>query len=419
VDPPGAFGALGSRALLPLYLPHGFLHVSIGIYPAVLFALRREWHASYATLGAVFTAATLLYGLGSLPTGFILNRVHPLTVTRLYLLTAAVACAVIALAPHPWVAAAGLLLLGLAVSPYHTAAMTLISRGSGNDPRLLAHHGMFGSLGLAIAPAFGSLLASASSWRLPFACAAGLALALATYSLTMPAFSTPAAQAPAQRSSVSHGATHVPALALVFSITVALGFVFRGFGTFLPTLIIQRTDVFSGQALVRGGLIASLVYLVGFFGQWWASRLGRHEEIEAVYAVLLVASAALLAAVFWAADWSLILVLLAFSVVHFAMQPIDNVLTGKYTSLGRRGIGYGVSFGLSFGFGSFAAWAGGAVADAAGGRLQYVYLMLAGATLVGAVCGAALTLLARHLRRLPVAATEPVSLQAAPPGPFI
>ncbi len=72
---------------------------------------------------------------------------------------------------------------------------------------------------------------------------------------------------------------------------------------------------------------------------------------------------------FLATGLPLIFTLLLFSLFHFTTQPIDNVLTGKYTSLGRRGVGYGLSFGLSFGLGSFAAVACGAIADAAHGQL--------------------------------------------------
>ena len=140
---------IASLDLLPLYLAHSFSHVLLGIYPAVLFVLRAQFHASYTLLGGVFTAATLIYGLGAFPTGLLLNRWHPLTVIRVCLLLAAVAAGIIAVAPSAAAMAAGLLLLGLALSPYHTAANTMLSRVSGNDARLTAHHGMFGSLGLA------------------------------------------------------------------------------------------------------------------------------------------------------------------------------------------------------------------------------------------------------------------------------
>ena len=409
---------ISSTTLLPLYLAHSFSHVLLGIYPAVLFVLRQRFHASYTLLGGVFTAATLVYGLGAFPTGLLLNRWHPLTVIRVCLVLAAAAAGVVAAAPSAGVMAIGLVLLGLACSPYHTAANTMISRVSGNDARLTAHHGMFGSLGLAFGPAFGSLLAWAVSWRLPFAAGAALTLLVVLYTWTLPPLPNPRDLTEMGAGS-SLGVTHVRALTLVFAITICLGFVFRGFETYLPSLVIQRADLLPGGRLVQGGLLASLIYLVGFFGQWWAAHLGRHRHVERIYTIILGAQAVALAVAFLATGLPLIFILLLFSLFHFTTQPIDNVLTGKYTSLGRRGVGYGLSFGLSFGVGSLAAVIGGVIADAAHGQLQWILLMLAGAALVGAACGAALTVQARRIGAAHPSPATPTTVSSDPAlGPF-
>lgn len=406
---------VSSQSLLPLYLGHSFSHILLGIYPAVLYLLKEDSGASYALLGAVFTAATLLYGLGAFPTGFLLNRVRPLVVVRLCLALAAVATALVAAAPSAPLMAAGLLLLGLALSPYHTAANTLLSRASGNDARLTAHNGMFGSIGLAVAPAFGTVLAYAGGWRLPFAVGAVLTGVVLALTLSLPPLANP--RDADGEAGHSLGRTEVRALAVVFAITMCLGFIFRGFETFLPSLLIQRADVFSGSQLVQAGLLASLIYSAGFFGQWWASKLGHRRDVERVYTALLGGQTVVLLVVFFATQWSLILMLLLFSFVHFTTQPIDNVLTGKYTSLSRRGVGYGLSFGLSFAVGSLAAVAGGVVADAAGGQLQWVYLMLAAAGVVATGCGLGLAVVAHRLEGMVPAVGEPGAFPVAD-GPF-
>jgi MFS family permease len=399
---------------------------------------------SYGVLGAVFTAAMLVYGLLSLPTGLILNRVSPLVIVRLVLVGGAIACVAIALAPNATVFAVALIGLGVACGPYHTAGLTLVSRVSGNDARSLGHHGMVGNLGLAIAPAFGALLAWSVSWRLPFAVAAAVGLGVAAASLRMRALHDPGLAAKTggaerrggvterqaydgatraaesregavgsdlddprtadeagclQAPAAAHaGSTHVAALILVFSITIALGFIYRGFATFLPALAAARSDVLPSAAVLQGGILASIVYLAGFFGQWWGGHLGGGRRAETLYAVLMAATAALLACTFFAVDWWMLLALAATSFVHFTTQPMDNTFTGRYTSLSHRSVGYGLSFTLSFGVGSFAAWAGGLVADAAGGQLQYVWLLLAAVAVAAAAAAVALAVLARRIR---------------------
>ena len=451
-------------SLLPVYLAHATTHLYIGLFPAVLFMLREEFSASYGTLGAVFTAAMLAYGLLSLPTGLILNRVSPLLVVRLVLVGGAAACLAIALAPGEIAFAVALLALGVACGPYHTAGLTLVSRVSGNDAKRLGHHGMVGNLGLALAPTFGALLAWSVSWRLPFAAAAVVGLGVAALSLRMPRLidpglatgavgdeaadaATTAAQVEAREGAVGWDvddpssraagsaerpgeapqpgealrapgeapqpgealqpgeapfrapSTNLTALLLVYAITIALGFIYRGFATYLPALAAARTGVLPATAVLRGGILASLVYLAGFFGQWWGGHVGGRRHAETFYAVLLGVTALLLAGTFFAVEWWLLVFLAATSFVHFTTQPMDNVFTGRYTSLGRRSLGYGTSFALSFGLGSFAALAGGVIADAAGDRLQYVWLMLAAVACLATVCAVALAVLAHRLRR--------------------
>jgi len=193
--------------------------------------------------------------------------------------------------------------------------------------------------------------------------------------------------------------TNLTALVLVYAITMALGFIYRGFTTYLPALAAARTEVLPATAVLRGGILASLVYLAGFFGQWWGGHLGGRRHAETLYAGLLGVTAVLLAGAFFAVEWWLLAFLAVTSFVHFTTQPMDNTFTGRYTSLGHRSLGYGTSFALSFGVGSFAAVAGGVVADAAGGRLQYVWLMLAAVAGLATVCAIALAVLARRLRR--------------------
>jgi len=389
-------------SLLPVYLAHATTHLYIGLFPAVLFMLREEYSASYGTLGAVFTAAMLAYGLLALPTGLILNRVSPLLVVRLVLVGGAAACLAVALAPNEIAFAVALVALGMACGPYHTAGLTLISRVSGNDAKRLGHHGMVGNLGLALAPTFGALLAWSVSWRLPFAAAAVVGLGVAALSLRMPPLVDPGLATSPERdrtAATAASSTNLTALVLVYAITIALGFIYRGFATYLPALAASRTGVLPATAVLRGGILASIVYLAGFFGQWWGGHLGGRRHAETLYAVLLGVTALLLAGTFFAVEWWLLAFLAVTSFIHFTTQPMDNTFTGRYTSLGHRSLGYGTSFALSFGVGSFAALAGGVVADAAGDRLQYVWLMLAAVAGLATVCAVLLAVHARELRR--------------------
>ena len=50
-------------------------------------------------------------------------------------------------------------------------------------------------------------------------------------------------------------------------------------------------------------------------------------------------------------------------VAYFSHQPIGNTLIARFTHSQNRGLGYGISFFLSFGIGSFAAGFSGVIAE--------------------------------------------------------
>ena len=255
------------------------VHLLLTLFPAVLFILKGQFGQSYAVLGATYGAAMLVYGLGAIPVGLLANRVRPLRFLEVSTGAAALAAMAIAAAPGLAWFAAGLVRLGAACSIHHTAALTLLTRSGHSDPRLFGHWGMMGNLGLAVAPAFGGLPAAWVSSRLPFVAdgllglAAGAWLWLGTRELDDRATVAELAAREPQP-------THLPSLGLILVISATLGFVFTGFAAFLPAVSGVRVDFLPAGAVVRGGLVASLVYAVGSAGSWWGGHAGRRGGVE-------------------------------------------------------------------------------------------------------------------------------------------
>ena len=63
-------------------------------------------------------------------------------------------------------------------------------------------------------------------------------------------------------------------------------------------------------------------------------------------------------------------------VVHFMVQPIGNALIAKLTSDTSRGLGYGISFFLSFGIGSLASGFGGNLAVKYGVSMVFPFVAI-------------------------------------------
>jgi FSR family fosmidomycin resistance protein-like MFS transporter len=376
-----------ARTLLPVFLAHSMVHLFLMLFPAVLFIIKRDFGQSYTSLGAVYMGATMVYGAGALPVGIVVRRVRPIVLVRLGTLAAALASLAIAAAPGAGVLAAALVLLGAAASIHHTAAFTHIAAVGRNDSRLFGYWGAWGNVGLAASPAFGGLLGWLVSWRLPFAVAGCLGLVLTVVLWLRPAGDSGLPAAAPPDGDAAGGATHMPSLAFVFGMSIAMGFVYTGFATYLPAFTGERAAFLPAADVVRGGLIASFVYCVGFFGQWWGGHAGARRHFARRYTIIVAANAFLLVAVFGTRDWPLLAMLALFSLVHFSTQPLENTAIARFTASRDLSLCYALSCVASFGIGSLASLAGGHIADAAGGDLKWIFLMLAGVAGLAALCG--------------------------------
>ncbi|MGO8685311.1 MAG: MFS transporter, partial [Thermoleophilia bacterium] len=316
--------SVSSRSLLPVYLAHSLVHLYLMLFPAVLFIVKHQFGQSYAILGAVYMGATMVYGFGALPVAYWVTRTNPLVLIRVGTLAAALACFGIATAPNAAILAVGLLVLGAAASVHHTAAFTYIAHVSENDARLFGHWGAWGNIGLTISPAFAGLLGWLVSWRLPFAAAGVLGLIISAVLWrrgTSPSAAPARTEAPRDVAPVT---TNLTALAWLFGISMAMGFIYTGFTTYLPAYTGVRASFLPTADVVRGGLVASLVYGVGFFGQWWGGHIGARPHLPRRYTFIIAGNAVLLAGIFASASWLLMAMLIVFSFLHFSTQPLEK-----------------------------------------------------------------------------------------------
>ncbi len=92
-----------------------------------------------------------------------------------------------------------------------------------------------------------------------------------------------------------------------------------------------------------------------------------------------------------------------FGLVNFAQQPVFNGLVADYAPRGAAGRAFGLSFFLSFGVGSSAAWFAGLVAQRWGTGATFA--MLAGIAVVLSLVILAVLASAERRRRAPAASS--------------
>ena len=171
---------LGSDARLIglVGLAHAISHFSQLILPPLFPWLKDAFHVSYTELGAVLTVFFVVSCMVQAASGFIVDRLGPRPVLFVGLGMLGLAAFGYASAQSYWMLLACAIAAGVGNGVFHPVDYTLFNRKVA--PTRLGHaysvHGITGSLGWALAPAFVVPIAMAFSWRVALASAGVLAV---------------------------------------------------------------------------------------------------------------------------------------------------------------------------------------------------------------------------------------------------
>lgn len=160
-------------------LVHGISHFFHLILTPIFPWLVEDFGFSYSQLGLLMTAFFVVSGLGQSAAGFLVDRIGAVPVLFGALGLFALGALVLASSQSYGMFLLGMAIAGLGNAPFHPIDFSILN--SRVRQRLLgrayAVHGMSGSLGWAIAPAFLVGLTSLWGWRFALVGAAVLALA--------------------------------------------------------------------------------------------------------------------------------------------------------------------------------------------------------------------------------------------------
>jgi len=87
----------------------------------------------------------------------------------------------------------------------------------------------------------------------------------------------------------------------------------------------------------------------------------------------------------YTSGWGLFIASIFLGIVYFLNQPVSNALLADLTPSSHRGLGYGISFFLSFGIGGIAPAIGGWIADHY--SVEMVFPVMATSLIPGVIAG--------------------------------
>ena len=345
-----------------------------GVLPPLIPLLVGEFSTDYFHLGIVVTVFSYAFGLGSLPAGYLSDRVGPRRLITLYLFGAGFLSVCILPVGSLWTYGILMGLIGLFCSPFHPASNTLISHGIREKGSAFGINGIAGSLGIAIVPVLSAWIGSTIVWKAPHVMFGLLGIGIGFFSMTIPRWSVKKGSVGVGKESEA-GLSKISYLNLIvfFTSAAALGLTYKGIMTFLPTYMGQNVHLsfFKLDTVAIGGTIATIALLSGAAGQYVAGQLVDRYKPERLYLGAVVLGTIFVFLMAKGLNIFLVVSAIFYSFFYFSTQPIQNYLLTQYLPEHRQGVGFGIHFFLTFGVGSTAAAVCGYLADHFG--LQSVF----------------------------------------------
>lgn len=347
------------NVLITTCFGHFLSHFNMLVFPAVVLPLSAQLNLPLSEVLAVSFWMYLLFGITALPWGMAADRFGARTLMGIYYTGAGICGLAAALfidaTAYLTIALAG---IGLFSGIYHPTGLGLISKQISRVSYGMGINGMFGNLGLAVAP----LMAGVVTWiwgpRAAYLVLGCLNLAGAAIMALRPLPTDTQVSGATVNSGGGRGF-------LILLVAMMLGGIaYRGATVILPAYFeLRNQGIFQWLAdLLPAGLSANLVataitsaiFLVGMFGQYLGGRVAEHRSLPHSYLVfhLITIPAAFLMARM--ADIPLIVLALVYFFFLLGMQPIENTLVSRLTPSRWRHSAFGMKFVLTFGMGALA-----------------------------------------------------------------
>lgn len=379
------------RQIVFVNAAHVFTHYGLLILATAVLAMVIQEGATfgsiYGPILALGTGMFVVYGLGSLPMGWIAERTgRPALLLAFFLGTGAamVACG---FATGPWSLAIAMFVMGAFSAIYHPIGTAMLVDAAGERVGAsVGVNGVFGNIGVALAPVVTGAVAAWFGWRwgfiLPGLLCFGCGVLYWLNGLTDVA-KAKAAQKPfpeIPRPIVRR------AVIVLLCIATTSGFVFNGFTLLLPKLMEERLAG-SPDLLPVVGLLAFLVTLCGGLTQFTVGRMIDRMTLKRVFMPLALVQMPILVALTQLHGWPVLLLSGLLCASIFGQVTVNETMTARYVAPALRAKLYSIRFSVGFLGAATASPVVGLLHDSAGGSAAVlaVLAVFGTVTLVGAL----------------------------------
>lgn len=338
------------RQTLLINLAHTFTHYSLLVLPTAVLAMARPGGAFGTEYGPILALATgmfVLYGLFSLPQGWLAERLGRKALMAAFFVGTGASMIACGMARSPVEMALALAGIGLFTAIYHPIGTTMLVEAAGDKPgRAIGVNGVFGNFGVALAPIVTAFMADQAGWRSAFLLPGILCLFLGLFWLRMPAVA-------GHRSMTGRPFPVIPrhlvrrAVIVLLLIATVSGLVFNAFTLLLPKLMEERLAT-SPDLLPLIGAAAFLATLCGAVTQFSVGRLIDRHTLRRVLIPVSVILCPALVLLSFVDGWAVLPLAGAVAASLFGQVTVNETMAARYIAPEMRARIYSVRFFVGF-----------------------------------------------------------------------
>ncbi len=331
---------------------HSFTHYGLLVLATAVLAMVQQEEAAfggdYGPILALGTAMFVLYGLGALPMGWLADRFGRKAMMGAFFLGSGAGMALAGLVAGPWGLAMALAMMGAFSAIYHPIGTAIIAEAGGDRVgRAMGINGVFGNLGVALAPVVTAFLAAQFGWRYAFVVPGLICMAVGLLYLREPPFDAKKAGVQTRPFPVIPPDVVRRAVISLLMIATVSGLVFNAYTLLLPKLMQERLAN-NPDLLPVVGLLAFLATICGGVTQYTVGQLIDRKTLRSVFMPLAFVQVPGLLALSFLDGWAVLPISAMVAAAIFGQVTVNETMTARYVAPALRAKLYSIRFTVGF-----------------------------------------------------------------------
>ena len=325
-----------------LYLNIGHLldHFMMLIFAKAAFDAGREFGLSYEEIIVYGTLGVVLFGAAAPLAGWLADKYSRAILITVYPFGLGLGSILAAFSQSTEMLGISLGILGFFAAIYHPVGIAMITKRPGKVGLRLGINGVWGNMGVALAPVLTGVLIAFADWRLAFVVPSiiclffGLSQLFAFIELDETELKTDNIKKNMASSVLTEGWQTV--LFCLSIVTLSGGFIFGSLTFLIPRLFeVNMLEISSDVAIT--GLLAGLVYAIASFSQIGTGWLVDKIPPKFVLSAMGLGQLIFIYVASHSSDYALLFIMLAAMLFVFGQVPITDVILVKYVKDSWRG----------------------------------------------------------------------------------